>query len=67
MIHDRREGKWILYNLNRVVFDNCTRDFNAFFEEVRHNLDQGVTPSLIPGQPCLCTQLKSAIRQKQST
>lgn len=59
LIQDNREGKWILYTINKENFNICTQDLKTFFEEVQNNLGQGVTPSLIRTEPCLCDALKT--------
>lgn len=59
LIQDNREGKWILYTINRANFDSCTKELAAVFLEVQQNLDQGIAPSQIRTEPCLCEELKT--------
>lgn len=59
LVKDTREGKWILYNIDRGNYKEAMKTMQNFFQNLQDNLEQGVKPSPIRTQPCLCETLKS--------
>lgn len=58
LVQDNREGKWVFYTINEANLQLQIKALEEFFQEVDLNLKQGVKPSLIRDEPCLCEKLK---------
>jgi ArsR family transcriptional regulator len=67
LITDSREGKWILYNIDRDNFARAAQIMQSFWQNVQDNLEQGVSLSPIRTQPCLCETLKSKAKIEKSS
>ncbi|AGL03280.1 ArsR/SmtB family transcription factor [Desulfoscipio gibsoniae] len=59
LITDSREGKWVLYNIDRDNYNQAMQTVQSFLQNVQDNLERGVPLSPIRTQPCLCEVLKS--------
>ena len=59
LVKDMREGKWIYYTIDLDSFKSQSESLKTILDAVVENTEEGIMPSAIRSQPCLCKKLQA--------